>query len=584
MIDDSILLLPMPQTMTHCQGHVGVDMPAAALAQVGHIDAAAVAQSQGYRLTIDGDVTLVAHDAAGLFYGRKTLGQLIAQFGAKLPRVRIEDWPDYPRRGVMLDVSRDKVPTLATLRRLVDKLADWKINQLQLYTEHTFAFAGHEAAWRDASPITPAEMRHLDDYCRQRFVELVPNQNSFGHMGRWLKLPEYRHLAETSRPWRDPWGTIWDEPMSLCPTDPACLNFLAGLYDQLLPCFSSRMFSVGCDETWDVGEGRSKHACEQRGAGQVYLDFLLKIYELVKQRNRTMMFWGDIVLKHPQLIRQLPKDVVALVWGYCADYPFDEKTAMFEAAGVPFYVCPGTSMGNAIAGQIDNALVNITSAATAGLKHGAIGLLNTEWGDNGHWQPLAPAYLPMAWGAAMSWAPTANRALDLCAAMDLHCFADQAGVTARVIHNLGLACRKTKLPLLNQIRHDHPLVGYDEPLPHGLTSGTLEEGRAWIKQAVAPLADARMRIDESALIIDELRYAALMLEHACQLSLARLRHDGVTAEALPAATRKTLAEHLGSVLEAHRAVWLARNREGGWIDSVRPLHQLALAYGGQAAT
>jgi hypothetical protein len=149
---------------------------------------------------------------------------------------------------------------------------------------------------------------------------------------------------------------------------------------------------------------------------------------------------------------------------------------------------------------------------------------------------------------------------------------------------MGLACRKTSLPLLNQIRRNFPLVGFNSPLPHGLTTASLEAGRAWIEQTMEPLSGARMQIDEAGLITDELRYAAMMLDHACQLGIARLRYDGVTADALPAAVRMTLAGHLQDVLESHRTVWLARNREGGWIDSVRPLHQLAAAYGGKTAT
>ena len=96
----------------------------------------------------------------------------------------------------MLDISRDKVPTMATLFSLVDLLAELKINQLQLYTEHTFAYRNHPAVWAKASPMTGDEILQLDQYCRERFIELVPNQNSFGHMEQWLKLPQYRDLAE----------------------------------------------------------------------------------------------------------------------------------------------------------------------------------------------------------------------------------------------------------------------------------------------------------------------------------------------------------------------------------------------------
>ena len=98
-----------------------------------------------------------------------------------------------------------------------------------------------------------------------------------------------------------------------------------------------------------------------------------------------MQFWGDIILEHPQLVPELPRDVFALEWGYEADHPFAEHGALFSKAGIPFYVCPGTSSWNSIAGRTKNALENQLNAARSGLEHGAVGFLNTDWGDNGHW-------------------------------------------------------------------------------------------------------------------------------------------------------------------------------------------------------
>ena len=98
--------------------------------------------------------------------------------------------------GYMLDVSRYRVPTMETVKRQVDILAELGYNHFQLYTEHTFAYPGHEDVWREASPFTPAEIRELDAYCAERGIELVPNQNSFGHLEHWLSHPAYNHLAE----------------------------------------------------------------------------------------------------------------------------------------------------------------------------------------------------------------------------------------------------------------------------------------------------------------------------------------------------------------------------------------------------
>ena len=179
--------------------------------------------------------------------------------------MHIVDWPDYAHRGVMLDITRDRVPTMQTLYALVDLLASLKLNQLQLYTEHTFAYAGHDIVWQDASPMTGEEVLLLDAYCRDRYVELVPNQNSFGHMHRWLKFDEYRPLAESPDGILHGFSTV-KEPYSFCPIDPGSIALLEDMYDQLLPHFSSRQFNVGLDETWDLGEGRSKEPCATRRA------------------------------------------------------------------------------------------------------------------------------------------------------------------------------------------------------------------------------------------------------------------------------------------------------------------------------
>lgn len=296
--------------------------------------------------------------------------------------MRIEDWPDFVARSVMLDVSRDRVPTMARLHETIDLLASFKVNQLQLYMEHTFAYVGHEEVWRKASPLTAEENRLLDQYCAERFIELVPNQNSFGHMQRWLRHERYRPLAEC--PDRIDPAIAMTEPMEnrcFCAVDPAVPRLLEELYTELLPNFSSPQFNVGLDETFELGQGRSAAACKEHGAGRVYLEFLKEVYQRVRAHGCTMQFWADIILNHPELIEELPGDgITAMVWGYEAGHPFDDHCARLREAGVPFYVCPGTSSWNSLIGRFPNALQNLAEAARHGCNHGAVGYLITDWG------------------------------------------------------------------------------------------------------------------------------------------------------------------------------------------------------------
>ncbi len=536
-----------------------------------------VSRPQRYILQITPEAArIVAHDAAGLFYGERTLRQLTKLFPNSIPCMEIEDWPDFPARGVMLDVSRDKVPTMETLFKLVDQLSQIKINQLQLYIEHTFAYSRHEDVWRNASPFTADEIRRLDAYCRDRFIELVPNQNSFGHMERWLRHPRYLPLAEAPDGADTPWGFFRPGPFSLCPTDPKSLDLLSELYAELLPNFSSRLFNVGCDETFDVGQGRSRAICEKLGKTRVYLDFLSKVNELVTRHGRRMMFWGDIILQQPDLIDQLPKDIIALEWGYEADHPFDRDGALFAKAGVPFYVCPGTSSWCSIAGRTDNMLSNLRAAAEAGAKHGAVGFLNTDWGDHGHLQYLPVSHAGFAAGAAFSWCAASNVNLNLADALAAWAFESPDGhetgaALARVALDLGNVYQSVGKLIKNGsalFRILIPIKGRD-PLD-GITISSLEEAERAINTAMAPIDTITGLSADQGLIVDEFRNAAALLSHACRRGRWKLLPDSIKPG--------ELAEELREIVTEHRRVWLARNRVGGLDDSARRLQLLVEEY------
>lgn len=528
-----------------------------------------IKQPQGYALTIgSGPIVVEAHDTAGAFYGLSTLIQILCHpiVPFTLPGLRITDWPDFPVRGVMLDISRDKVPTLETTLALIDRLASWKINQFQLYTEHTFAYRQHPDVWAKASPFTGEEILQLDAYCRERFVELVPNQNSFGHMQRWLKHPRYAHLAEAPNGFDFPWGAHSDSPFGLCPLDPGSLELVTGLYDELLPHFTSRHLNVGCDETFDLGQGRSKDECERRGSGRVYLEFLQSIYREVTKRRRVMQFWGDIVVQHPDLIPELPTDAVALEWGYEADHPFDAHGAQFAQAGLQFYVCPGTSSWTSIAGRTDNALGNLRSAAENGLKHGAAGYLNTDWGDEGHWQTLPVSYLGFVMGAAYAWAYEANRETDVPRVVSGYAFDDPSGNFGRAAYDLGNVYRLVGVEPPNSSALFWMLqwpLSQVENYRDTVSPETLRETLVAIDRAVSPLNEAHSTRSDAGLLQREFDLAARMLRHACR--------RGLWALGAPDRSARDLEIDLGDIIAEYESVWLARNRPGGLTDSVARL-------------
>lgn len=556
------------------------------------VEPVAVPHEQGYSLEIKGDgVHIKGHDEAGLFYGLSTLFQIIEQAGEHLPCLWIMDWPDFPARGVMLDISRDKVPTMETLYGLVDLLSSWKINQLQLYMEHTFAYQNHPEVWANSSPLTGEEIRDLDSACQDRFIELVPNQNSFGHMNRWLAYARYAHLAEVKEGFEAPWGKE-KGPFSLCPLDPESLLFIFSLYDELLPHFSSQKLNVGCDETLDLGQGRSKDQCKAKGRGRLYLDFLLEVYAGVKQRGRTMMYWADMVQEHPELVPYLPKDAIALEWGYEADHAYAEHCRLLQSQRIPYYVCPGTSAWSSIAGRSDNALQNLRYAAENGIKYGSIGYLITDWGDNGHWQPLPVSYLGFAAGAAYAWSMDSNREIEITRALDLHAFHDRAGIMGKLAYELGNIYQSTGIEWANasvlsailqrslEKLGTHPKV---RKVPFDKVLAAIDTAMRTLERAdIQPAPRPGHRPD---LYLREFKLASRLLRHACLRGILAVEsYDGFVinrnGDSPPDRDnlRADLFQDLQEIIEEYEQVWLARNRPGGLRDSTARLKLLFQDY------
>jgi hypothetical protein len=424
--------------------------------------------------------------------------------------------------------------------------------------------------------MTAQEILALDAYCRERFIDLVPNQNSFGHMHRWLIHPQYVHLAEVPEGVETPWGKF---PYGIAPTNPDSLKFLEGLYAELLPNFTSRHFNVGCDETFDLGLGYSKAACDARGKGRVYLEFLLNIYAHVKQHKRTMQFWGDIIGQYPELVPELPGDVIALEWGYETTHPYPEKCTLFARSGIPFYVCPSVSAWLSIGGRTDNTIITIRNAVHNGLEYGAQGILNTDWGDWGHWQPLPVSYLSYAWGAALGWAYAANIDLNLSAALDRFAFEDTAGVMGKLAYDLGNAYQKPGIlrpyssillwfyhyPLSYMRQHwRDKLIEVDQKLDddEGLKA-KLHLTLDYIDEVMSPLKWAQMQAHDADLVVREFASAAAMLRHGAQIALYQLGDR--------AATGAQLRAGLDAIEAEFRALWLQRNRPGGLDDSAARL-------------
>jgi hexosaminidase len=517
-------------------------------------------RGEAYHIAVDArGAELVGTGAAGLRYAVETLAQLVSASG-RIPACRIEDAPDFAFRGVMLDVSRGKVPTAETLRSLVDLAVRLKLNALMLYVEHTFRFRRHPRIGAGWDPLDAETLRDLDAYAAARHVELVPSLQSLGHMDKILRIPAYAHLAET------------ESRFTLAPEAPGSTALLADLYDEYLPNFRSGLFNANCDEPFDLGRGRSAAKARELGAGGLYLEHVRRVRDLAGAQGKRTLIWADVVHAHPERIPEIDRDLVLLDWWYEALHDYD-RVRLFAEHGIDFLVCPGTSTWNCLFPRIGNSVENIRRYAAAGRRHGAWGLLVTDWGDFGHANLQGHSWYGYAWAAQQAWSgDTDTRSFDRAFAKRV--FGDATGESARLTRELGDVHAAGFAPMngspLQFLYFDDLDQAY---FVDGARDAELRRSLRRLERLRERLLAAGDRFHRERLTWEETCLAAEASIHACRKALcgrAYLAWRRRPAR-LDARARRRLAGELEALAREQRLLgarlrrlWLRRSRSAGF--------------------
>ncbi len=358
---------------------------------------------EGFRLEVRTDGCSVEYrDYSGALYALRTLQSLRRPDHNAYPCLRIQDAPALRLRGFLMDISRDKVPTPATVRALIDKMSKLRMNHLELYVEgFSLEFPSFSGVNEGETPLTLHEFEELQEYAFLRGIDLCPNMNCFGHMTAWLKRPEYRSLAECPAGFFQ-YGFHFP-PSTLNPLDPRSSELVIRMFDDLLPHSVSPRFNLNGDEPFELGRGKSRKAVREKGLGTVYVDYICGLLDHLQKAGKQPMMWGDVLLKHPESLARLPKDLLFLDWGYDYDYDFETHMRELSLQGVRFVGCPGTSSWCSFSSRKRDMLATVNSAVESAVRYGGEGILMTDWGDFGHLQYLPFSYPGLIYAGFCAW-------------------------------------------------------------------------------------------------------------------------------------------------------------------------------------
>jgi hexosaminidase len=351
---------------------------------------------EAYTVTVTpAGAELRAGSSAGLFYAVQTMRQLVENIGpqAILPEVKIRDWPSFAYRGFMMDTSHGPLPTESEIERQIDFLVRWKANQYYFYSEASIEVKGYPQV-NPGARYSQEQIKRIIAYARERHVDVVPCLEYFGHLHDVFRVEKYSDLS------------LFRYGGDLNPSNPKAVAMVEDWVGQMAELFPSPWFHVGLDEPWELELYGAKATGSAPGA--LYLDHLKKVVSMASKRGKRVLFWADmlqgarIFSRYPELVAQLPADVVVVPWHYRADNRYEEVVAPLAKAKVPTVVASGIWNWNEVAPSFEETFGNISGLLEAGRRHGAIGFLNTGWTDDS--QVIYRMSLPaIAYGAAAPW-------------------------------------------------------------------------------------------------------------------------------------------------------------------------------------
>ena len=357
-------------------------------------------EEQAYKLTISGNaIRMEATTSTGLFYATQSLKQLYRYAALisndddiQLPCMTITDWPNFKIRAWQDDISRGPIVSMDYLKRLIPQMAECKLNAFSLYTEHTFKTKCHpDIAPNDA--FTAEEIKELEDFCRPYHIQIIGNQQCFGHFEEILCNPFYSSLADTK----------WN----LNPAKEETYKFLEAHLKEVAKAYKSPYFNINCDETESLGQGYAKAYVDSIGAETVYYQHINRVNRMLRPYRKRVMMWGDIADQHPEILENLDKDIFLIAWSYAAKDDYNDFLKPYKASGRKFFVAPGVSLSERVWPKHYEFKKNISNLCRDGYKNGALGVINTCWDDFGE-SLINSALYGLALGAEMSWNATSD--------------------------------------------------------------------------------------------------------------------------------------------------------------------------------
>ncbi len=254
---------------------------------------------QGYRLEIDGHVTIAAPTASGVFYGLQTVLQMV-QHSPELPGGTARDYPAFVQRALMLDLAR-RYWAVDYLKSLMCTMARFKLNVLHLHFNDWNAFRLQSDQYPGLAAelsYSKADLADLQATADRYQIMLVPEIDLPAHATAITQYdPTLALTCDVMSRSRWPGGELGGWTINYA--DPAARQWMKNLLHEFVPLFSGPQFHIGCDE---VPDGDLPAACPELVAyaraqgypypGDVLVEWINEANALVRSYGKQSQLWA----------------------------------------------------------------------------------------------------------------------------------------------------------------------------------------------------------------------------------------------------------------------------------------------------
>lgn len=294
--------------------------------------------------------------------------------------------PSFNKIGIMVDCSRNAVPTVETLKKFIDLMKEMGYNMLMLYTEDTYEVEGQPYFGYMRGRYSVKELKEIDDYCFERGIECVPCIQTLAHLNafiRWKDVQEYTDCNDI-----------------LLVGDDRTYQLIDDMFASLSKAFRSKLVHIGMDEAHMVGRGKYLDQNGYVPIEKIMQEHLSRVEAIADKYGYQSMIWsdmifcavngGDYITDNPGIINQeardmLPENVVPIYWDYYSleKEHYDNMIEAHKRLEVPVWFAGGLWKWSGFTPLNGFSIKANIAALKSCVEHDVENVFFTMWGDNG---------------------------------------------------------------------------------------------------------------------------------------------------------------------------------------------------------